>query len=131
MKTHSLPSLDAVIADLWDVSTDDLIQIVGKVNKLAKTRNAGDWFMRLNYLCKDAAISILLTERRECFRAFGKVRFDGAVAMTLSMRSRRVDVHCYPWHLSAEAEALVRQRSASLRVASSALADKLTAAFAA
>jgi hypothetical protein len=129
MKLHSLPSLDAAIAELSDVSTEGLITITSMVNKIAKTPDAGDQFTRLNYLWKDAAISIMLTARPECVIVLSGTRPDGGVAMTISTSSRRTDVHCYPWHLSARAKAMVRRKTSPLPMVSPLLAERLAAAL--
>jgi hypothetical protein len=131
MKSNPLPSLDTAIAELRNVPTEGLVIIAAGVNKLAKTRAAGDWFTRLNYLWKDAALSILLTACPECSVVFNSVRPDGGLAMTISISSRRMDVHCYPWHLSAEAQKVARRCSQGLPVASPLLAGQLAALLAA
>jgi hypothetical protein len=131
MKSPSMPSLDAAIAELFDVSTEGLIDIASRVNKLSKTPAAGDWFRKLNYLWKDAAISIMLTARPECRFVFNGARPDGGIALTIVAASRRADVHCYPWKLSARAEVILRARARSLPVVSTLLAEQLASALAA
>jgi len=128
----NLPSLDAAIAALRGVSTERLIAIASRVNKLAKTPDAGDLFTRLNYLWKDAALSILLTSRPECsFICRAGVLRNGAVGLTLSTESCRTDVHCYPWRLSSSAAVVVGELRRDVPVVAPLLAEKLAAALAA